>query len=296
MKSATLDVDGAVHYADFGGSGPPMILVHGLGGSHLNWAAVGEGLATKHRVVAPDLAGFGRTAPLGRLSSVGANRALLSKFAAALFPGEKVTLVGNSMGGLISLIEAEKNPHSVERLVLVAPSLPKPPGVPFDRGVAWIFLLYLLPLIGPLVMQRRTRLLGPERSVRETLALCCADASRIPPPLVEQAIALARERLAYPWASRSFLVAAKSVVTAVLSRQRFLARLERVKTPALLIHGTLDRLVPVGMGRDLAQRRPDWIFEEYEGIGHVPQLEAPERFVESVLRFASADRSGPAGS
>ena len=61
MRSRTVDLGGPVHFADFGGSGPTMVLVHGLGGSHLNWLAVGPALAARARVLAPDLAGFGRT-------------------------------------------------------------------------------------------------------------------------------------------------------------------------------------------------------------------------------------------
>src|SRR5439155_6364582 len=79
VDSRTIDLDGPVHYADFGGDGPTMVLVHGLGGSFVDWAAVGPDLAGRARVVAPDLAGFGHTPLDGRSASVEANRDLLDR-------------------------------------------------------------------------------------------------------------------------------------------------------------------------------------------------------------------------
>src|SRR5438876_7924663 len=106
MLSRTLDVDGGpVHLADFGGTGPTMILVHGLGGSHANWLAVGPGLAAHARVLAPDLPGFGRTPLAGRSARVRANVELLDRLLDAVAEDPAV-LVGNSMGGLIAMMEA----------------------------------------------------------------------------------------------------------------------------------------------------------------------------------------------
>src|SRR5580658_7670330 len=104
MESRTTDLEGPVHYLE-GGSGPPVVLVHGLGGSHVNWLAVAPQLARKRHVLVPDLAGFGRTPLAGRSSSIEANRALLDSFLRVIVK-EPAVLVGNSMGGLISILEA----------------------------------------------------------------------------------------------------------------------------------------------------------------------------------------------
>ena len=69
MEHRTVDLDGPVHYADFGGTGRPVVLVHGLGGSYANWLAVGPRLAALGRVYALDLAGHGLTPSLGRTGS-----------------------------------------------------------------------------------------------------------------------------------------------------------------------------------------------------------------------------------
>jgi pimeloyl-ACP methyl ester carboxylesterase len=59
MQSVTVDLDGPYHYADYGGDGPPMVLLHGIGGSHINWMLVAPKLAERFHVYALDLIGFG---------------------------------------------------------------------------------------------------------------------------------------------------------------------------------------------------------------------------------------------
>src|SRR2546430_11006033 len=193
MRSRTIDPDGPVQCADFGGTGPTLVLVHGLGGPHGNWMAVAPALARDARVLAVDLAGFGRT-PLGeRSADVHANRILLDRFLEAVAAGP-VVLVGNSMGGLVAMMEAALAPERVAGLVLVAPAPPRSAAAPMDRTVAALFL-HALPGLGQLALRRPARLLGPAGQVRSTLALCCADAPRVAPEVVAAHVALAPERL-----------------------------------------------------------------------------------------------------
>ncbi|NIR36144.1 MAG: alpha/beta fold hydrolase, partial [Actinobacteria bacterium] len=69
-RSRTIDADGPLHLVDYSGSGPPLVLVHGLGGSHLNWMLVALPLSRSFRVIAVDLPGFGLTPPEGRSTDV----------------------------------------------------------------------------------------------------------------------------------------------------------------------------------------------------------------------------------
>jgi pimeloyl-ACP methyl ester carboxylesterase len=218
MRSRIIDLDGPVHVADFGGSGTPIVLVHGLGGSHANWLAVGERLAEHGRVLAPDLAGFGRTPLAGRSSGVGANRALLDRFLGATCD-EPAVLVGNSMGGLISLMEASLRPEKVAALVLVGPAQPRPLLVAPDWRIMATFAAYAMPMVGETFVRWRSRLLGPEGVVRQTLELCCVDSSRIAPEVFAAHVALAEERASgMPWAAEAFLGAARSIVTRTAAR------------------------------------------------------------------------------
>src|SRR5690242_15670861 len=92
----TVDVDGPVRIAEWGDDGaPPLVLVHGLGGSLLDWLSVAPALARVHRVVALDLPGFGLSPRAGRSSAVSANARVLTRAITALGLAP-ATLVGNS--------------------------------------------------------------------------------------------------------------------------------------------------------------------------------------------------------
>lgn len=281
----TADLDGQVHYADFGGSGPAIVLVHGLGGSHVNWLGVGARLAFRGRVLAIDLPGFGRTPPEGRACDVRSNRAVLDRFVDEVAGGSAV-LVGNSMGGLIALMEAAYRPEKVDGLILVDPALPRAPGVRPDALVAAAFAAYAVPGFGERFVAQRARRLGPAGMVHETMRLCCVDHTRVPAHVVDAHVALATERMAtMPWATTSFLQAARSLLGLLAQRRRVHEIASRVVAPTLVIHGARDRLVPVQAARALGEVRPDWTLEILDAIGHTPQLEAPALFVDAVTRW-----------
>lgn len=283
MDSRWIDLDGPVHYAEWAGpdDGPSFVLVHGLGGSHANWLSVAPGLARRGRVLAPDLAGFGRTPPAGRRSTLGANRRLLHRFLQATEAAPAI-LVGNSMGGAIAALEAAREPESVAGLVLVDPALPRARAATPDAAVAALFATYLVPGVGEQFVKRRARLLGPEGMVRETLRMCCVDPGRVDPVVVAAHVALARERAEMPWASHAFLEAARSILRRLARRQRHLAALRAVACPTLLLQGRHDRLVPLAAALEAARMRPDWSVHVFDHLGHVPQLEDPAAWLAAV--------------
>ena len=153
-RSRTADLEGPVHWVDFGGpatapegDGPaPVVLVHGLGGSHLNWVGIAPALTRHRRVVALDLPGFGLSPALGRTTTVDHNAALLSRFIHEVV-GRPVVLIGNSMGGMVSLLLTDRRPEQVVGLALIDPSLPMPPHRP-DPQVAAAFAVYAVPKVG----------------------------------------------------------------------------------------------------------------------------------------------------
>ena len=282
--SRIADLGGPVHYLDFGGQGPTMVLVHGLGGSHVNWLAAGPLLARSARVLAIDLAGFGHTPPAGRSTRLRANQRLVGRFVEDV-AGAPALLVGNSMGGTISLLEACEHPERVAGLVLVDPSLPRPPGVPLDRVVGAAFAAYAVPGVGERLLVSRRARLGPDGVARETLRLCCVDPSRVPPEVVAASLALAHERAELAWADAAFLAAARSLL-AVLGRSRaFLRSVHAVRAPTLMVHGSADRLVPLASARRVARLRPDWAFVVFREVGHIPHVEVPEQFATTVERW-----------
>lgn len=291
------DLGGDVHYLDFGGPAGqvPVVLVHGLGGSHLNWGLIGPALAARTRVYAPDLPGFGLTFPSGRSASVRANTAVLDAFLDKVV-GEPALLVGNSMGGLISLRQAAARPESVTGLALLDPVLPRPRGVRQDRLVAAMFVAYLTPGLGPRMLARHRAGTAPARIVADTLALCCPDPTVIPPDLVEASVALVAERSVEGprFTPReldiAFLQAAKSVVHVAMRRGAYRDLMRSITAPVLLMHGALDRLVPVGSARAAAALCPGWTYHEYAGVGHVPMLEIPDEVVSKIFELLDAGR------
>jgi pimeloyl-ACP methyl ester carboxylesterase len=289
MQHRTVDLDGPVHYVDFGGSGRPIVLVHGLGGSHANWLAVAPRLSAYGRVYALDLAGHGRTRSLGRSARVGANRRLLDRFLDAV-AREPAVLMGNSMGGYLSMAEAAAEPGKVASLVLVDAAVPLA-GARFDPGVTALFFAMAMPVLGGAVMLRRHRR-GPEQSVRDTLSLCCVDPSRVGRDVYQAHVDLAKERAPQGRINaRDFLAAQRSLMIRLMRKRRFYQMVASIRASALIVQGNRDRLVRVEATRALAAARPDWRLEILDDVGHVPQLEAPERFlaiVEPWLRTRAA--------
>jgi pimeloyl-ACP methyl ester carboxylesterase len=290
MQHRTVDIDGPVHYADFGGSGRPIVLVHGLGGSHVNWLAVGARLSDYGRVYAVDLIGHGRTRSLGRSARIGSNRRMLGGFLDAI-AREPAVLMGNSMGGYLSIAEAAAEPDKVASLVLVSAAVPLAPGGHFDPRVTAMFFAMAVPVVGGAFMLGR-HLRGPEQGVRDTLSLCCADSSRVAREVFEAHVELARERAIHGRANaRAFLSAQRSLMMRLMRRRQFYEMVGKVRAPALIVQGDRDRLVRIEATRALATARPDWRLEVLEGVGHVPQIEAPDRFlavVEPWLRARAA--------
>ena len=275
-----IDVGGPVHVLEWTGvEGPTFVCVHGLGGSHTNWLSLAPLLATRGRVLVIDLIGFGRT-PLGeRTASVQSNVKLVEAFLEVEVAGPAI-LLGNSMGGYISMSVASASPELVSGLVLVDPAIARTGGQAVDRTVAALFATYMIPKVGERFVEARVRKLGPERVMRDTLALCCVDPSRVPQSVIDAQLALAHERFeSMPWATTAFLQAARSLLGQLARRARFDAMVREISAPALLVMGTHDRLVPIAAARRLASLRPDWDFVEFGHLGHVPQMEdAPAVF------------------
>jgi pimeloyl-ACP methyl ester carboxylesterase len=276
----TLDVDGPINVADFGGSGDVLLLVHGLGGSHLNWLSVAPQLAERHRVYALDLPGFGRSPLAGRRSSIAANVDLLSRLIARLSDGP-IVLIGNSMGGLLSIGVAATHPNLVSGLVLVDPAVQAPPSwrPRFDRVTRTFLAAAFIPSWGSRRVGRAVAALGPEQLVYETLRLCSANPSRIEQAVVDAHIALEAERLAQPGWQESFYAATRSLVRVLALKRQVMRWVRMVVAPTLLLHGDEDRLVRVEAARAVASLRPDWEYHEFAGAGHVPMMEVPGEFL-----------------
>src|SRR5437879_1514852 len=159
MQERMIDLSGPVHVVDNGGDGPAMVLVHGLGGASINWMAVGPALAERARVFAIDLIGCGRTPSAGRAATVENDVDLLDRFIGEVAGGPAI-VVGNSRGGLVSMLEAASNRSSVAGLVLVDPAMPQWPDV-VDPMVGMLFATYAVPGAGEQFLRMWQDAIGP---------------------------------------------------------------------------------------------------------------------------------------
>ena len=280
------DLGGPVHWVDFGGSGdgPPIVLVHGLGGSHLDWALVGRPLGAAGRVVALDLAGFGLSPAAGRKVGVRANAALLHRFLREVV-GEPAVLVGNSMGGMIALLLAARHPEAVHRVVCIDAAVPITTATRLDPLTALAFGALAVPKAGELALTRRQARTTARRLVRQTLALCCGDPRRVPPELVDALVVMREHRLREPGMEAAFVEAARSVLGLLAAPAPYRRRMAAVRPPVLMLHGTADRLVRVESARQAARRHPGWRLVLFPDVGHVPQMEVPGLVTGEILAW-----------
>jgi glycerol-3-phosphate dehydrogenase len=277
---------GPVAYADFGGRGPTLVLVHGLGGCHLNWLPAAPLLADHARVIAVDLVGFGRTPTAGRGHGLEAQRALVGELIREVVR-EPAILVGNSMGGLLAIMHAARAPEEVAGLVLVSPALPPTPGAPINPGLFARYAVEMTPGLGELATWMAGRRRGARGMFLDLLTLGTKDVRRVPRDVVEANIALIADRMERaPLAhAQSYLDASRSLLFHLARRAEVTSWVRGVRAKTLLLHGADDRLVPSAWTSWLGAERPDWAIEILDDVGHVPQMEDAPRFVERVARW-----------
>lgn len=283
VKSETLH-GRSITYAE-AGTGPVVLLVHGLGGSFENWNDVIEPLARTHTVIAPDLPGHGASSAAAGDYSVGALAAGLRDLLVAL-DKERVTLVGHSLGGGVAMQFSYQFPEMVERLVLVSSGGLGPEVSPVLRAAA-------LPGADPFI------------------AVTAEIGRRVAPPIARGLSALGLRpnadlaevlrgygTLIDPDRRAAFLATVKAVIGTGGQRVAATDRLYLAEAvPTLIVWGEDDRIIPSHHGEDAHRHVPGSRLVVFEGVGHLPQVEAPLRFVHTLEDFiaeteaATLDRS-----
>jgi pimeloyl-ACP methyl ester carboxylesterase len=290
VRTELVDLDGPVRYADYGGEGEPLVLLHGIGGCHLNSMVFAPRLTDRFHVYALDMVGFGLTPLSGRRSSMLNNRKLAGAFVERVARAP-ATLLGHSMGGAIAMLLAASDPRLVTRLVLVNPAvgkisttLPPPYWTPVLDAMA------RLPSTSAGLLRALTRAAaGP--AVREGLRRGACDPRLLGAEMVAAHIQLERERSCEADAYLGFLQSWRSMNDVVGDVDDFLATVvARITAPALLLHGATDPIV----GREFAARmtgRPGWTVEIIDGIAHAPHMQQPAETALRVLSWVSSPAS-----
>jgi pimeloyl-ACP methyl ester carboxylesterase len=115
--------------------------------------------------------------------------------------------------------------------------------------------------------------------------LTMADPAAVPEDVVRAHIQLVRERRGDPDAAAAFIEGARSVLRLLRLGGPYRTALDRVRCPVLVVHGDRDRFVPPAFARAACRAHPEWALRMLGGIGHVPQLEAPDRWLAAVERW-----------
>jgi len=272
-----MQVDGRRHCIAELGEGPPVILVHGLGGSLYDWRHLFRPLALDHRVIAVDLLGSGESdLPEGEDYSIAAQARRLRGILDSLKVDQSV-LVGNSYGGGIALHFAQDWPGRVHRLVLLNSACYA------ERLPAYVTLAKL-PFAGCIAevapLGKGTRwLLG---NTHRTVSI-----------LSEAELEVYTQELRRPGRRRAMVEVLRAIVPSNMAE--FEARLRNISAPALLIWGAVDTTIPVELGRRLAKDLPHAELVELDA-GHVPNQERPDDVLRLMREFLEAPTPALSGS
>jgi pimeloyl-ACP methyl ester carboxylesterase len=291
LRSGFVDVRGTQVHVIRGGRTPaaggadvPHLFVHGLGGGATNWLEVMSALGEDREVIAMDLPGFGRTVPPRHSAArVRANARFLPAFMDALGI-ERAIVHGNSMGGLLTALLAGLSPERIAQAVMVAPALPTAksdlthlPGPVFRR-----FAPFVVPGVGSTLLRAIWSRSDVETLLDEAIALTVSSRDLVSPAM----LTIMRENIQLgqrqSWRVESLAYAVESLVAALLGGREASEGVLAMSRDTLVVWGDVDGLVGRPVISHLYAQRPDWDYVVLSGVGHVPMLEAGERYVAVV--------------
>ncbi|MDT5387274.1 MAG: hypothetical protein QOE04_915, partial [Mycobacterium sp.] len=258
------------------GTGPAILLIHGIGDNSTTWDTVQSKLAQRFTVIAPDLLGHGKSDKPRADYSVAAYangmRDLLS-----VLDIEQVTVVGHSLGGGVAMQFAYQFPQLVERLILVGAG-----GVTKDVNIA--LRIASVPMGSEALALLRLPMVLPALQVIGRVGGALFGSTGVGRDLPEVVRILAD--LPEPTASSAFARTLRAVVD---WRGQVVTMLDRCylteSVPVQLIWGSRDSVIPVEHAKMAHSAMPGSQLEVFEGSGHFPFHDDPDRFVELVEKF-----------
>jgi pimeloyl-ACP methyl ester carboxylesterase len=245
---------------DIQGSGPPLLMIQGLGYGRTGWGPAPALLARRFKVVTPDNRGFGES----EITPGPYTTAQLAADALAVLDAleiDRAHVLGISLGGMIAQELALAAPEQVEKLVLCSTTAGGPGAVPMpEKTVA--------------LMGRQSQL-----DPHEAMRLFVENALSPAPPvgLVDEVVAYRTANPPDPagWYAQASAGAAHDAM----------ARLGEIRAPTLVLHGTADNVVDAGNAPLIADAIPGARLELFEGVGHLLPWERPDEFVALVEEF-----------
>jgi pimeloyl-ACP methyl ester carboxylesterase len=252
------------------GSGPPVVLIHGMVNSSRHWRAVAEQLAERHTVIAPDLLGHGDSATPRGDYSLGAHATVIRDLLSALGI-ERATVVGHSLGGGIAMVFFWQFPERVERLALVSSGGLGPEVSPLLRSVAIPGFRAVLGLIANRGVIRLLQAGSPQ----------------------SKAVARALRPLDRRGKRQAFLQTLRAVIDVHGQRVSANDRLYLIEdTPMLIVWGERDHTIPLEHGRAAHEAVPGSRFVTLPKAAHFPHIEDPDGLAGALQDWIATTEPG----
>lgn len=258
------------------GSGDPILFLHGLGGSTYSWRYMIAPLSGEHQVILIDLRGQGQSPkPDDKHYSILEQGELVYQFIVE-HDLRKLTLVGNSYGGAVSLLLAikliDQSQSRLSKLILID-----------SGGYPDHLPLFLKVLRTPILGWLAVHLLPPKTQIRMVLRESYYDPSKI---TKEQVAAYAR-----PLASRGGRHALLQIGKQAIPKDidRLIAEYPTISVPTLILWGEADRVLPRLIGERLKAAIPNSRLDLINRAGHIPQEEVPDEIVSRIKAFLTPE-------
>jgi len=254
------------------GEGPPVLALHGLGGTKISMLPIVPALAPKHRVIIPDLPGHGESDKPVSAQYTPRNYARTVRKLMDALGVDRAIVIGNSLGGRVALELAVRSPDRVRALGLLAPAVPG-----FRVRYIMGFTRIIPTEVGAVPFPLR------ERWMKAAVRRLLGDPSKLPDEAyqasAEEFIRIYRS----PQARMAFFDSIRHLLTE--APKPFWARMRHVRVPVQIVWGTADRLVPVRLAPKLAGELPSAELLVLPRVGHVPQFEATEQTTKALTTF-----------
>ncbi|MCW2990796.1 MAG: hypothetical protein JWM73_1390 [Solirubrobacterales bacterium] len=248
------------------GSGPPVVLIHGMVNSSRHWHAVAERLAERHTVIAPDLVGHGDSATPRGDYSLGAHATVIRDLLSALGI-ERATIVGHSLGGGVAMVFFWQFPERVERLALISSGGLGPEVSPLLRSAAIPGFRHVIGMVANRLVIRLLRACG--RQTRN--------------------VARALRPLDTRGARDAFVQTLRAVIDVHGQRVSANDRLYLLDgMPTLVVWGERDRTIPIEHGIAAHEAVPGSRFVTLPDAAHFPHLEDPEGLSTALAGFIAS--------
>jgi pimeloyl-ACP methyl ester carboxylesterase len=261
------------------GSGPVLLLIHGITGTSANWRRVIGPLSERHTVIAPDLLGHGQSAKPRGDYSLGAYASGVRDLLLTL-GHDRATVVGHSLGGGIAMQFAYQFPERLDRLVLVSSGGLGREVSPLIRSATLPLSEYVLPLL----------VAEPLRNGVAAIGQALARVGLRPGSDLEE-VARGFASLGDIETRQAFIHTIRGIVDPGGQRVSATDRLYlAAEVPTLIVWGERDPIIPAAHGQAAHEAMPGSRLELFPSSGHFPQLDHPLRFVSVLLDFLATTR------